>query len=291
MKDRKQVMEKLEGAVAIVTGGASGIGFALAERFAIEKMKVVIADIEDRALEEAVAKLRATTPDVIGVKTDVADEAAVERLADETVKRFGKVNVLCNNAGVQRSAATWQLSAREWKWLLDVNLTGVANGVRAFVPRMLAQGDPCHVVNTASFGGLVTAPFMSAYTATKYAVVAISETMRAELHGTNVGVSVLCPAFVKTRLGDAERNRPAELDAGLSAEDVEVRRSIGKGASALVEGGVSTDVVVKCVLDALHRNRLYIITHPEQIGAFKKRSDAILRAAADAEALLADPTR
>lgn len=283
-------MDEVRGSVAVVTGGASGIGFALAERFAAEKMKVVLADIEQTALDASVAVLRERGADVLGVRTDVSDPEALERLARATVERFGKANVLCNNAGVQRSAPTWKLSHKEWKWLLDVNLIGVVNGVRAFVPRMLEQGDPCHVVNTASFGGLVSAPFMSAYCATKYAVVAISESLRGELNGTNVGVSVLCPAFVKTRLGDADRNMPDALEEGLSAEEVEERRNIGRGAAALVEGGVSTDIVVHCVLDAVRTGRFYVITHPEQIGAFKKRADAILRAATEAEALLAART-
>jgi NAD(P)-dependent dehydrogenase (short-subunit alcohol dehydrogenase family) len=279
-------MERFEGAVAVITGGASGIGFALAEGFAANKMKIMLADIEANALSAAEESLRSRGADVASFQTDVSDPDALEALAARTVERFGKANVLCNNAGVQRSAATWKLSPKEWKWLLDVNLVGVVNGVRAFVPRMLEQGDPCHVVNTASFGGLVTAPFMSAYSATKYAVVAISEAMKGELSRTNVGVSVLCPGFVKTRLGDADRNMPEGLEDGLAAAEVEERRAIGQGATALVEGGVSTDVVVKCVFDAIRNRRLYIITHPEQMEAFKKRVDAITRAAADTEALL-----
>jgi short-subunit dehydrogenase len=170
---------------------------------------------------------------------------------------------------------------------VDVNLFGVVNGIRAFVPRMLEQGDPCHVVNTASLGGLVTGPLMSAYSATKYAVVAISESMRLELGQSNVGVSVLCPHFVKTNLGAADRNMPQGLEEGLPEDEVQARREFGKGATALVEAGVSTDIVVRCVIDALRTNRFYIITHPGEMGFFKKRIEYILKATEEAEALLA----
>ncbi|MBM4362847.1 MAG: SDR family NAD(P)-dependent oxidoreductase [Deltaproteobacteria bacterium] len=279
-------MEHLSGSVAVVTGGASGIGLALGKRFAAEGMQVVLADVEPGALEQAVAELSATGASVLGVRTDVSDPDALVRLRDATLARFGKVNVLCNNAGVQRSAPTWKLTDREWRWLVDVNLLGVVNGIRAFVPRMLEQGDPCHVVNTASLGGLVSAPFMSAYCSTKYAVVALSESLRGELGGSNVGVSVLCPAFVRTRLGDADRNMPDALEVGLSAEEIEERRNIGRGAAALVEGGISVDIVSDSVVDALRRGRFYVITHPEAIGAFKKRADIILRAATEAKEFL-----
>jgi NAD(P)-dependent dehydrogenase (short-subunit alcohol dehydrogenase family) len=280
-------MDQLEGSVAVVTGGASGIGLALAEGFAAEKMKVVIADVHQETLQAAERRLRDRGADVLAVRTDVSDEGAVMALADATVKRFGKANVLCNNAGVQRSAPTWKLSAKEWKWVVDVNLFGVVNGIRAFVPRMLEQGDPCHIVNTASLGGLVTGPLMSAYSATKYAVVALSESMRMELTQSNVAVSVLCPHFVKTNLGDADRNMPQGLEEGLAEAEVQARREFGKGATALVEAGVSTDVVVKCVVDALRKKRFYIITHPDEMGFFKMRVDYILKATAEAEALLA----
>jgi NAD(P)-dependent dehydrogenase (short-subunit alcohol dehydrogenase family) len=279
-------MEQFEGAVCVITGGASGIGLALAEGFAQKKMKVMLADIEANALAAAEKSLRERGADVASFRTDVSDPDALEALAAKTVERFGKANVIVNNAGVQRSAPTWKLSAKEWKWLLDVNLVGVVNGIRAFVPRMLEQGDECHVINTASFGGLVTAPLMSAYSATKYAVVAISEVLKLELTGTKIGVSVLCPGFVKTNLGAADRNMPGDLETEMSAEEIEERRQMGKGATALVDAGVSTDVVVTCVLDAMRARRLYILTHPEQIDMFKKRADYIIRAAGESQALL-----
>jgi NAD(P)-dependent dehydrogenase (short-subunit alcohol dehydrogenase family) len=279
-------MDQFEGSVAVVTGGASGIGLAMARRFAAEKMKIVLADVEQDALSASADALRKSGADVLDVVTDVSVPEALEELAQKTVERFGKANVLCNNAGVQRSAATWQLSLREWKWMIDVNLYGVVHGVRAFVPRMLAQGDPCHVVNTASFGGLITAPYMSAYAATKFAVVALSESLRDELGPTNVGVSVLCPAFVKTRLGDADRNKPSDINEGLSGDELEQRQNIGRAAAAMVESGIPVEIVADCVVEAVVKKRFYVITHPEQIGAVKKRTDAILQAANEAAEFL-----
>jgi NAD(P)-dependent dehydrogenase (short-subunit alcohol dehydrogenase family) len=280
-------MDHFDGSVAVVTGGASGIGLAIARRFAAEKIKVVLADVEPGALAASAATLRQTGAEVLDVVTDVSDPEAVEALARKTVERFGKVNVICNNAGVQRSAPTWGLSLNEWRWMVDVNLLGVVHGIRSFVPRMLAQRDPCYVVNTASFGGLITAPYMSAYAATKFAVVALSESMHAELMNTNVGVSVLCPAFVKTRLGDADRNKPSSIDEGLSPDELEQRQNIGRAAAALVEAGIDVEIVADCVLEAMIKRRFYVITHPEQIGAVKKRTDAILKAATEAAEFLA----
>jgi NAD(P)-dependent dehydrogenase (short-subunit alcohol dehydrogenase family) len=272
-------LEQLEGAVGVVTGGASGIGFAMAQRLAAEGARVVIADIEPGATAAAVGRLEAEGVTCLGVPTDVSDAASVERLLGETVARFGKVNVLCNNAGVQRCAPTWELTPEEWKWVLDVNLWGVIHGIRAFVPRMLEQGDPCHVVNTASMGGLIAGPTMSAYCAAKHAVVAISECLSLELTGTNVGVSVLCPGFVKTRLGDSDRNKPEGIDQGLTSEGVEQRRAIGAGASALVDAGIDPAHVADHVIAAIRARRLHILTHPEMLGALRKRLERILKAA------------
>jgi NADP-dependent 3-hydroxy acid dehydrogenase YdfG len=280
-------METLRDTVAVITGGASGIGLALARRFATEGAKLVLADIEPGALASAERDLASTGAEVIGVRTDVADAQSVERLLSATLEHFGKVNVLCNNAGVQRSAQAWKLSAAEWKWLLDVNLMGVVHGVRTFVPRMLEQGDPCHVVNTASLGGLVAAPLMSAYCVTKFGVVALSESLRLELSGTQVGVSVVCPAFVKTSLGSAERNMPESVNQGLSEEELTFRNQVGQGAAALIDGGIDPSEVAERVLVGIHADALYVLTHAEAVKAFKRRADKILAAGAP---LVGDPT-
>jgi NAD(P)-dependent dehydrogenase (short-subunit alcohol dehydrogenase family) len=202
----------LDGKVAVITGAASGIGRAMAEHFAREGMKVVLADIEESALAAAVRELEVQDRDVIGVVTDVSKPEAVDELARRTLETYGKVNLVCNNAGVFLAPKPmWESTLRDWNWILGVNLWGVINGVRTFVPIMLEQGEPGHIVNTASQAGLVTAN--SIYSLTKHAVVALSEGLRLQLiqQKANVSVSVLCPLFVETRIMEAERNRPADF--------------------------------------------------------------------------------
>jgi NAD(P)-dependent dehydrogenase (short-subunit alcohol dehydrogenase family) len=209
-------MHEFEGRVAVVTGAASGIGFAMAERFAQEGMHVVLADVEEPALEAAVTQLRQAEHDVLGVLTDVSRAEAVEALAQRAFETYGNVHVLCNNAGVAgaggSSGAVWEKSDRDWQWAFGVNYWGVLNGIRAFVPRMLDAGEEGHVVNTASIAG-VTSNIFGIYGVTKHAVVALSEYLHRSLMEADakVGASVLCPSFVTTNLGTSDRNRPAEL--------------------------------------------------------------------------------
>jgi len=205
-------MQDLEGKVAVVTGAASGIGRAMAERFAREGMRVVLSDIEQNALDATVAKLKQQEHDVLGVVTDVAQADAVDALAQQTLQAYGKVNLVCNNAGVfLPMKPMWESTLKDWQWIVGVNMWGVVNGIRSFVPIMLGQDEPGHMVNTASQAGLVSSN--SIYSVTKHAVVALSEGLSAQLkqQGAEIGVSVLCPLFVETRIMEAERNRPAEL--------------------------------------------------------------------------------
>jgi NAD(P)-dependent dehydrogenase (short-subunit alcohol dehydrogenase family) len=208
-------MEQFSGRVAVVTGAASGIGLALAERAAREGMSVVLSDIEAGALEAAVAKVRGLGVKAIGQRTDVSKEADVEALARRAYDEFGAVHLLCNNAGVlNRERATWLHSVADWQWVLNVNLWGVVHGIRAFVPRMLAGGDEGHIVNTASMAGLITGgPGTAVYDASKHAVLSLSESLYRDLvaRQTKVSASVLCPGAVDTKIFEAERNRPAEL--------------------------------------------------------------------------------
>jgi NAD(P)-dependent dehydrogenase (short-subunit alcohol dehydrogenase family) len=275
-------MQEFADKVAVVTGGASGIGYALAERFAAERMKLVLADIEASALEAAVQRLRAGGTQAIGVQTDVSKRADLERLLEQTLAAYGAVHVLCNNAGVQVAAPAWQISQGDWEWLLGVNLWGVIHGVSVFVPQMLAQGDECHIVNTASMAGLISTPMMAAYQVTKHAVVTLSETLSLDLaqHQSKIGVSVLCPAFVRTNLHESERNRPSALPDE-SALPADVRELIKQSVTALVTGGKPPSEIAEAVLAAIRARRVHVITHPEVMFAFDKRV-AIIQAAAKA---------
>src|SRR5580698_5014975 len=202
-------MENLGGKVAVITGGASGIGRAVAERAAAEGMQLVLGDIEEGPLQQAVDDLTGAGAEVIGGRTDVADRASVEALRDRALDRFGAVHLVHNNAGIGLGGPIWEVTEEDWRWILGVNLWGVVHGVATFTPLLIEQGEG-HIVNTASVAGLIAAPFLGPYNATKQAVVAISETLFKDLQavGAPVGVSVLCPGFVRTRIAESERHRP-----------------------------------------------------------------------------------
>jgi NAD(P)-dependent dehydrogenase (short-subunit alcohol dehydrogenase family) len=254
-------VQDLEGRVAVVTGGASGIGLALARCFAAEGMRVVISDVEVPALEAAVTELRDGGADVIGVATDVTDPAQVEELARAAEQRFGALHIACNNAGVGAGGLSWEAPLETWQWVLGVNLWGVIHGVRSFVPRIIEQ-DAGHVVNTASVAGLVAAPFMGPYNASKHAVVALSETLHHELAlmAPHVKVSVLCPAFVNTRIGDSERNRPANLAVERSEEESVMQAAL----AGFLANGLHPAAVAGRVCEAVRTERFWVLTHDDE---------------------------
>jgi NAD(P)-dependent dehydrogenase (short-subunit alcohol dehydrogenase family) len=254
-------MQDLEGRVAVVTGGASGIGLALARRFADERMRVVLGDVEQPALEKAVADLQEGGGDVIGVPTDVTDAEQVEALARAAERQFGAIHIACNNAGVAAGGLSWEAPLETWQWVIGVNLWGVIHGIRAFVPRIIEQSAG-HVVNTASVAGLVAAPFMGPYNASKHAVVAISETLHHELAlmAPHVKVSVLCPGWVNTRIGESDRNRPADL-AVEQGEQESVMRSALTGFLA---NGLDPAAVADRVHDAVLSDRFWVLTHDNE---------------------------
>jgi NAD(P)-dependent dehydrogenase (short-subunit alcohol dehydrogenase family) len=270
-------MQDLKGKVAVVTGAASGIGFGLAERFCAEGMQVVMADIEDAALNDAAKRLADTGATVLPVVTDVSKGDSVDELAARTFEELGTAHVVCNNAGVATGGPVWTLTERDWEWVLGVNLWGVIHGVRAFVPRLVEQGDG-HVVNTASIAGLTSAPMMGPYNVSKHGVVTLSETLQQELtmHGSPVKVSVLCPGWVQTRIGESDRNRPPELqDGGDDANPIgEMGREFLK---TLVESGLAPADVAAQVLDAIREERFYILTHPEMTPMIEKRMQDVLQ--------------
>jgi NAD(P)-dependent dehydrogenase (short-subunit alcohol dehydrogenase family) len=262
-------MQELGGKV---TGGASGIGLALAGAFAAEGMRIVLADIEVDPLEEAAAKLAAGGTEVLAVSTDVRHYAEVDALADATIERFGAVHVVCNNAGVVAGGLSWEISPERFRWVVAVNLLGVAHGIRAFVPRLIAQGEG-HVVNTASAAGLITGPGMSSYFATKHGVVALTEALANELalngHGS-VGTTVLCPEFVRTRIHEAERNLPPDVPPP-PADDAATAAGREMFAAMIVEGGIEPSIVAGAVVDAVKADRFYVLPHDTTLDLARKR--------------------
>ncbi len=256
-------MEDLNGRVVVITGGASGIGLGMARQFGAAGCKVVVGDIEKGALDAAVAELTQRGIDALGVGVDVTDPAQMDALAEATIDAFGAVHVFCNNAGVGGGGLSWEAPLSTWEWVLGVNLWGVIHGIRTFVPILLQQ-DAGHLVNTASVAGLVAAPFMGAYNASKHAVVAISETIYQELALQNaaVHVSVLCPGWVNTRIAESERNRPAHLTEPPGTPEQEEIRSVMTGAlQSMLETGMHPDDVATQVVDAVRSNRFWILTH------------------------------
>jgi len=277
-------MQDLRGKCAVVTGAASGIGRAMADAFAAEGMRVVLADIESGALEHAAAAVRARGSAALAVPTDVSQAEQVQALADRAAAEFGRVDVVCNNAGVALSGPTWEHTLADWQWLLGVNLWGVVHGVRTFVPVMLKQGGEGHIVNTGSVAGLTSNPFMSIYNVSKHAVVTLSETLQKELTllGTQVRVSVLCPGFVNTRILEAERNRPAALKNAVATER---HPTFEEMASAALAAGMPPAEVAARVVDAVKTGRFYILTHPEFGPRVRERMEDILEGRTPAAAL------
>ena len=268
-------MRELRGKTAVVTGAASGIGRALAHRFAAEGMQVVLADIEPGPLEEAAAALRDEGATVLAVPTDVSRGDQVQALADRAVERFGRVDVVCNNAGVSVGGPIWECTVADWEWVLGVNLWGVIHGVRTFVPILLRQGGEGHVVNTASVAGLTSGPFMGIYNVTKHGVVTLSETLHKDLRllGSSIRVSVLCPGFVNTRIADSDRNRPSPLANPVERERPE---ELERMIRAMLASGLPPAQVAAMVVDAIRTERFYVLTHPDLTRLVRQRMEDIL---------------
>jgi len=271
-------LKDLKGKVAVITGGASGIGRAMAQRLAAEGMNVVIADIEPEALSRTESEMKASGSSVTSKRTDVSRGKDVEALAEFAKRTFGAVHVVCNNAGVGMGGSVWQHTAKDWEWMLGVNLWGVIHGISTFVPLMLAQGDECHVVNTASAAGLATRPFLGMYAATKHAVVALSEAMYYELRltGARVGVSVLCPAVVNTRIGESERNRPGGLQNRAVPGNPAQMAAMEQTFRSALAAGLPPEQVAGAVVDAIREERFYILTHEETKSRVRAKMEDIL---------------
>ena len=271
-------MKDFKSKVAVITGGASGIGRALADRCVHEGMKVVLADVAEASLAQAESELKASGGTVLAVRTDVSKRAEVERLAHQAVDAFGQVHLLFNNAGIAAGGAAWEATWNDWEWVIGVNLWGVIHGVKVFAPLMLAQNTECHIVNTASAAGLVVGSGSAPYAVTKHAVVALSESMCLALQQRNsaVKVSVLCPGLVRTNIVNAERNRPPELrnePVPLSPE-MQARLAAFKAA---METSTPPARVADVVFDAIQKEQFYILSHPEWMEVVQRRTDKLLR--------------
>jgi NAD(P)-dependent dehydrogenase (short-subunit alcohol dehydrogenase family) len=271
-------MKQFEGRVAVITGGASGLGLAMARRFAREGMKLALADVQADALATAVAEFEAAGTPVLGVRCDVSKQTDVDALRDATVKKFGAAHVLCNNAGVAPGGLAWESTLEDWEWCLGVNVHGVIHGLRSFVPLMLAQEDEAHIVNTASVAGLLSPPGMAIYCVSKHAVVTLTECLHHDLAAKTdkVKASVLCPAYVPTGISDSERNRPAELQNAPKARTPEEIAREEALRHAVKSGRITADDVAAMVFEAIRDDRFYILTHGKIKGAIETRMQDIL---------------
>ena len=263
--------------MAVVTGAGGGIGAGMAEAFAAEGMHVVVADIEEASAQATAERVRAAGVRSVAVHTDVADPASVAALADRAFAEFGEVHLLCNNAGVLLFRPLAEMSLQDWQWLLSVNLFGVIHGIHSFLPRMLAQGGDGHIVNTASIAGLAVGRVrnVGAYHASKYAVVGLSEALRTELEPAGIGVSMICPGGVNTRIAEAERNRPAAMGPA---------SSLGRAGPANAVGRMEPSDIARLVVRGVRENRKFIITHPERRREVADRCEHLLQAFDEAAA-------
>jgi NAD(P)-dependent dehydrogenase (short-subunit alcohol dehydrogenase family) len=275
-------MNEWQGRVAVITGAASGFGLETSRIAAARGMKLVMADLQAEALEAAAAELTARGAEVLPFRLDVSKAAEVEALAAATFARFGTPHFVFNNAGVGAGGLIWEQSAKDWEWVLGVNLMGVAHGVRVFVPAMLeaAKADPGyrgHVVNTASMAGLVNMPNMGVYNVSKHAVVALSETLYQDLSlvAERVHAHVLCPFFVPTGIHESGRHRPVELAAdGRPTRSQMVAQAMME--KAVTGGKVSAADVAQWVFDAMDENRFYVFSHPQTLGSVRQRMDDLV---------------
>ena len=271
-------MRELAGRTAFVTGGASGIGFALGAAFAQAGMKVMLADIETDALAEAVKSLHDFGPNVRGVACDVADPVSVERAAKASYQAFGNVHVVCNNAGVAAAGGIDIISLDNWRWVLDVNLMGVLHGVRTFLPHIRAHGEGGHIVNTASMAGMNSGLGFSPYVASKFAVVGMSEGLATRLKPFGIGVTVLCPGFVRTRIGESGRNRPERYGATQTPDPASPAGLLIAQIAERLQSGLNPSDVAARVLAAIREDALYVFTDPEMRAELEDRFAAIMAA-------------
>ena len=267
-------MSQFAGKTAVISGGAEGIGLSIAKALGEQQMNIVLADIDEASLDNAYGELEKAGVPVLTVALNVAEETQWREVADQAVAQFGKIHMVVNNAGVGGGSGPIEgQDTKSWQWALDVNLMGVVYGAKVMVPLIKQHGEGGWVVNVASMAGMGGVPYSGAYTATKAAVVALSESWAIELKKADISVSVLCPAFVQTRIHDSHRNRPAQDQSDAASATSESRSS--KKAKEMVERGIEVSIVGKRVVEALNDGELYIFTHPNYRPVIQQRSAAI----------------
>jgi NAD(P)-dependent dehydrogenase (short-subunit alcohol dehydrogenase family) len=271
-------MRELAGKTAFVTGGAAGIGLALGRAFAQAGMKVMLADIEADVLRAAVKSMQEISPHVRGTICDVADAGSVERAAQASFDAFGKVHVVCNNAGVAAGGGIDHISLDNWRWVIDVNLMGVLHGIKSFLPHVRAHGEGGHIVNTASMAGMQSDLGFSPYGASKFAVVSMSEGLSLRLKPHGIGVSVLCPSYVRTRIGESGRNRPERYGQSQPLDPAAPAGAMVAEIARQIEAGLDPATVATRVLTAIREDQLYVFTHPGMRAEVEARFAAILAA-------------
>lgn len=271
-------MKEFNGKVAVITGAASGIGRGIAERCVSAGMKVVLADVDEAGLSKAETELKSLGGSVVGVRTDVSKRSDVELLARQALDAFGQVHLLFNNAGVAAGGAAWEATWNDWEWVMGVNLWGVIHGVKVFTPLMLAQNTECHIINTSSTAGLVVGGPSAPYAVTKHAVVALSESLYLALQQRKslVKVSVLCPALVRTDIGNAERNRPVELRNEAVTLTPELQAGLA-AFKAMLAASTPPREIADVVFDAIEKEQFYILPHPEWTEVIQLRTDKLVR--------------
>ncbi len=268
-------MKDLKGKTAFITGAASGIGLAMARAFLEAGMNVMLADIEEPALQSALRVLSNHGPRVAGVLCDVSERKTLEQAAAKAFATFGKVHVLCNNAGVSRAGLVEKIAVSDWEWVIGVNLMGTIAGLQLFLPHIKAHGEGGHIVNTASIAGLAPGALSGPYAATKFGVIGLSEVLADELAGSNIGVSVLCPSWVRTRMVDNGRNRPARFGGKFMLADDTANAERNARFLAAVDKGLDPEHVPTLVMQAMRENRLYVFTDATRQADVEKRFQRI----------------
>ena len=260
--------DPFQGRVAVVTGGASGIGLAMAQAFAARGAKLALADIREDALDAAVKEFESSETDVVGIPTDVTKRESVEMLADQVFSRYGAAHIVCNNAGIAPLGSIVGADPDDWGTTMDINLWGVVHGIDAFVPRMIEQKQGGHIVNTASMAGLIGMQYLGLYCVTKFAVVGLTESLERELRPHDIGVSALCPMMVTTPIGkNSARSLGREAPTQIGSTE--------PATGAMKGGFIKPEQVARKVVRAIEERRFYILTHPEQREILRRRADRI----------------